>query len=344
MQLSHIYYLYEIGGKKNQEDYIWPVAGMASLDSRIFVVCDGVGGSENGEIASRIISESMGAALKNIPVENITDQLIHEQLTSAKQALADYARTHRLNPDMATTFCLLALGEKKSFIAWCGDSRVYHLRNGEVLYKTSDHSLVNTLLKKGEISEEEALSHPQKNVILKAIKADDSPVEVENQWVRDVHPGDYFLLATDGLFENITEKEIESLLDQNDHGHFDVVGGFQQYCFNKTRDNYSMYLVKIGSGNVPVARKQNRIYLLWLLILIVVAWLMGSWYFSRHRHPAESAPAAGNVRDTIETEIVPTVPKDSLPYVEIVNSPGSDSGNTRADEKKPAKAHSQKKH
>jgi PPM family protein phosphatase len=220
MQLSHIDYLYEIGGKKNQEDYIWPVSGAANPDSRVFIVCDGVGGSENGEIASRIISESMGAALKDIPVANITDQLIHERLTAAKRGLADYARTHQLSPDMATTFSLLVLGDTKSFIAWCGDSRVYHLRNGAVLYKTSDHSLVNTLLKKGEISEAEALSHPQKNVILKAIKADDSPVEVEHQWIGDIRPGDYFLLATDGLFENISEKEIKTLLDRNDRGGF----------------------------------------------------------------------------------------------------------------------------
>jgi hypothetical protein len=197
-------------------------------------------------------------------------------------------------------------------------------------------------LKKGEISEEEALSHPQKNIILKAIKADDSPVEVESQWIRDIRPGDYFLLATDGLFENISEKEIKTLLDRNDHGSFDVVAGFQEYCLHKTRDNYSMYLVKIGTGNGPVSRKPNRLYLLWLLILIVFALLMGKWYFSNHRNHPEAAPAGDNVRDTIETEIVPTVPKDSLPYVEIVNSPGSDSGHTKGGEKKPPRAHSQK--
>jgi len=319
MDLSNIYYLYEIGGKKNQEDYIWPLPGKATLQDRIFIVCDGVGGSENGEVASRIITESMAAALVKIPAEKISANLINSSLIAAKQKLVDFSKSHRLSPDMATTFCMLMLSDNKTYISWCGDSRVYHFRNGEVLYKTSDHSLVNTLVKKGEISEQDALSHPQRNVILKAIKADETPVETEDHWIEDVRSGDYFLLCTDGLFENLTDKDIESLLKQNDRGNFDIIQSIQQYCLNKTRDNYSMYLIKVSSEKKLTPKRPNSLYLVLILILIVIFIIAGRKYFSSQNKQTEpAAPAVVikkdsvmNNQDSIQVEIVPTPSKDS---------------------------------
>ena len=318
MDLSNIYYLCEIGGKKNQEDYIWPPPGKANLEDRIFIVCDGVGGSENGEIASKIIAESVGKGLSRIPLANISADLIDTELADAKQKLVDHARANGLSTDMATTICLLVLAEQKAFISWSGDSRAYHFRNGEVLYKTSDHSLVNTLVKKGEISEQDALSHPQRNVILKAIKADDSQVETEDHWIKDIRNGDYFLLCSDGLFENLTDKDIEHLLKLNDKGNFDIIETLQQYCLNKTRDNYSMYLVKISVAKKPVPKRPKSVYLVLILVLIVFLIIAGRKYFSRQAKQTDpvfralgTKDSVVNTQDSIQVEIVPTPSKDS---------------------------------
>lgn len=311
MYPGQIYYLFETGSKKNQEDYIWPVAGKATEQDRIFIVCDGVGGSENGEIASRIIAESLGKALQQIPVENITTALINKQLSISKQKLLDHAVKNGLSSDMATTFCLLALAEKKAFIAWSGDSRVYHVRNSEILYKTADHSLVNTLIKSGEISEEEALSHPQKNIILKAIKADESPVESDNVWIEDVRDGDYFLLCTDGIFENVTDNDFRLLLNQNDKGNFDLIKAFQKLCFNKTRDNYSMYVIKIKAENTPIKKQSNLMYLILIFLVILSFIFIGIKIFSHNDKLINTVPPAANSQDSIQVEIVPTSPKDS---------------------------------
>ena len=334
MQPSNIYYLYEIGGKKNQEDYIWPVAGKATLQDKIFIVCDGVGGSDNGEIASKIIAESMGKALQKVNIEQITSGFVNEQLDIARQKLVEYARANRLNRDMATTFCMLAIGEKRAFIAWSGDSRVYHLREGEVLYKTSDHSLVNTLVKKGEITEEDALLHPQKNIILKAIKADGSPIDTEDIWIENIKTGDYFLLCTDGLFENITEKDIHFFLNQNDRGHFDLVNAFQKKCFNRTRDNYSMYLIKIQKDERPVSRLFSLNQILLFLLVIVASFTIGILFFSKSDTVSKQPSPVLIPKDTVRTEIKPAVPKDSLPYVEIVNSAENDSDKIKEAAKK----------
>jgi PPM family protein phosphatase len=334
MQPGNIYYLYEIGGKKTQEDYIWPLAGKATNQDKIFIVCDGVGGSDNGEIASKMISESMGNALQKMNIENITSGLINDQLDIARQKLVEYAQTHQLNRDMATTFCMIAMAGKKTFITWSGDSRVYHLRDGEILYKTSDHSLVNTLVKKGEITEEDALLHPQKNVILKAIKADGSPIETEDIWIENAKEGDYFLLCTDGLLENITEKDIKFLLNQNDNGHFDLINAFQQKCFNRTRDNYSMYLVKIQNDERPVTRPFNLFQILLFLFVIAATFLIGILFFSKNNNGSRQPSPVLTKKDSIPAKIVPAVPKDSLPFVEIVNSAENDSDKTKEAEKK----------
>ena len=325
MNLSHIYYLYEIGGKKNQEDYIWPSPGMAAASDKIFIVCDGVGGSENGEIASRIIAEHVGKSLLQTAPENISTNTVNNLLLEAKQKLAAYAAAGGLNNDMATTFSLLVLFPNKALIAWCGDSRVYHLRNGKILYKTSDHSLVNTLVKNGEITEAEALTHPQKHIILKAINGDDAPAEAEGHWINGVESGDYFLLCTDGLLENISDTDIETLINPD---NTNIVASIQERCAGKTRDNYSFYLLQTGLQQQELPQKiAKKSPALWLPILAALL-LAGAFYLFDKKEPATAIVPAIKADSTgieppgssIAVDTAIRIQKDSLPYVELENA------------------------
>lgn len=322
MNLSNIYYLYEIGGKKTQEDYIWPQPGAATDNDTIFIVCDGVGGSENGEVASRIIAEFAGKTLMNIPAASLSTEMINELLVKAQQKLVEYAREHLLNSDMATTFSLLVLNSQGAFIAWCGDSRVYHIRNGIVLYKTADHSLVNTLVKKGELTEEEASSHPQKNIILKAIRADYSVIEAEAGWITDIQDGDYFMLCTDGVLENISDNNLSALL----HGHngkpVDITEKFQQLCYNKTRDNYSMYLLQIGKSNYTpqVKHKKRWVFYLLLTLCSIATVIAGYYYFSEQRKEQKKLfdSVIPYTTDTSLVALTDTTQKNTLPAFEKI--------------------------
>ena len=325
MDLIGVYHLYEIGGKKNQEDYIWPVSGNASLNDRIFIVCDGVGGSENGEIASRLISEFMARRLVEYSDTQMSADMINELLTEARQKLMDFAEEQGLNDDMATTFSLVILYDQKAFIAWCGDTRVYHLRGGEALYKTEDHSLVNTLVKEGEITEEEARLHPQKNIILRAIKADASPIDADGHWIKDLRDGDYFMLCTDGLLENVTDKDIKFLLNQNDKGKIDLVKSFQQFCFNKTRDNYSMYLIKIRLAKMPKPARSKAGFFIFLLLLVIISSVLLGVYYSDRNHKMENRTLINRPKDSGSARLDEGQVRDSLPYVEIEKDDQADS-------------------
>jgi serine/threonine protein phosphatase PrpC len=282
MDLTHIYLLNEIGGKANQEDSIWPGPDHVSLHDKAFIVCDGVGGHDKGEVASRMISEYVGNAIHKLEKREMSDVIVNGLLREATKSLINYAQQNGLNTDMATTFTLLVLAERKVFISWCGDSRVYHIRKGEVLYKTADHSLVNSLVKTGEITEKEALSHPRKNVILRAIKADGSAPEADHHLINNVMDGDYFMLCTDGLLENITDKDLTFLLTQNDKGNIDLIKGFQQFCQGKTKDNYSMYLIKVKLNKKSSGyKKKIAVLAIFLVVLITASAVILGRYFSR---------------------------------------------------------------
>ena len=336
MKLSNIYYLHEIGGKKNQEDYIWPPAGAATGSDRIFIVSDGVGGAENGELASRLISECMGAALQQIPAAHLNSEAINNLLKTAQHKLVDYARERSLNEDMATTFSLLVLNGSRAFISWCGDSRVYHIRNGKILYKTSDHSLVNTLVKSGEITEAEAAAHPQKNIILKAIRADYSPIEAEAIWVNNIEDGDYFLLCTDGLLENISDNDLESLIQKTNPEEEAMIYAFQQYCFNKTRDNYSMYLLQTGPGTAAGVPAKRKLLIGSLLVFFAIL-AAGGYYYYRNYIPASrngnDLPPAHE--EAIDPPAADTGSRSALPDYEIIEEPNkkdsSDKNKEQAD-------------
>jgi len=299
MELSQIYFLSEIGGKKNQEDFIWPLPGSVTLQDKVFIVSDGVGGSENGEVASRIISEAVGNALVNKKEAELSAIEVDQFLSDARDVLVEFAREKGLSPDMATTFTLLVLSDTKAFIAWCGDSRVYHIRKGEILYKTSDHSLVNSLVKSGEITEEEANIHPKKNIILRAIKADESIIETDFHLIEEVKDGDYFMLCTDGLLENITDKDLRFLLTKNDEGNIDIVEAFQQFCRGKTRDNYSMYLMKVSTKQKVVENNKRKYSTFLFLTLVTIASVL---IFNQFR----------NSKETSKEKIIPINPFDSV--------------------------------
>ena len=140
MKPESIYYLFEPGIEGKQEDYIWPVAGTATMKDKVFIVCDGAGSFRNGGIASQLISEFMATKVLKFSEQRMSEELIDKLLIRARDRLIDYARENRLDTDLATTFSMLNLYNQKALISWCGDSRIYHLRAGVILFKTQDNS------------------------------------------------------------------------------------------------------------------------------------------------------------------------------------------------------------
>jgi PPM family protein phosphatase len=204
------------------------------------MVCDGVGGNNKGEVASKMVCEKFAQYLEK--EKKCDESIIKEVQEKVIQDLNDYTSQHQESHGMATTLTLAKFQQDSIFLAWCGDSRIYHLRKGKVLYQTKDHSHVQMLYDEGLISKQEMASHPRKNIILGSIAANSAPSAISIHKINDFKQNDCLLLCSDGLLEHINETSLISIFQENSvSSNFAEI--FNRYCKGKTKDNYSMILI-----------------------------------------------------------------------------------------------------
>lgn len=176
----------------------------------LFAVADGMGGHQAGEVASSlaltVIEEYIEDNLGVIPGE----KLVEKAMGAANARVHRKATGSAKFRDMGTTVTLLYREGDIAYIGHVGDSRAYLLRAGGLKQLTRDHSLVGKLVEDGEITEEEARQHPQRNIILQALGLAPQ-VEIDVVSVK-IQPGDVYMLATDGLSSLVEDPRIEEVL------------------------------------------------------------------------------------------------------------------------------------
>lgn len=255
MKLGMPYALNEIGGRSNQEDSIYPAKGEANESARLFLVCDGMGGHENGEVASGLVCSTFAANLANIDHEEFTVDMFNYALNAAYDALDREDPNPESMRKMGTTLTFLHLNDHEVVVAHMGDSRVYHVRPSErnpILYQSSDHSLVNELVRAEIITPEEALTHPRRNVITRAMQPRlETRHSADVRTFSDVMAGDYFFLCSDGITETITNDILVDIL-RRDVSDAEKIEAIRALCAESSRDNFSAYLVPIAEGLPPV--------------------------------------------------------------------------------------------
>src|SRR5882762_8577501 len=176
----------------------------------LFVVADGMGGAQAGEVASKIAIESFQRGLEG----NSHPEAALAALTrDANARIHELSHSHSDQAGMGTTLTAIYVGEREVAIAHVGDSRAYCLRDGELMRLTDDHSLVDELMRQGRLTPEEAVEHPQRSVITRAL-GPEGTVEVDTRTYR-ARAGDVYLLCSDGLTTMLAEEEILELLLAN---------------------------------------------------------------------------------------------------------------------------------
>ena len=167
------------------------------IEPNTFVVADGMGGAQAGEVASQMLVETV----KNFLAE--TPPPFNEKILAL-------ARSNQNYRGMGTTATILSLDGGQAYFAHVGDSRIYRLRNNFLEQMTEDHSYVETLVRRGEITPEEARVHPMKNVLIQAVGAVDELFIDTASFT--VEGGDTFLLCTDGLTNMVEDATIAEIL------------------------------------------------------------------------------------------------------------------------------------
>ena len=243
--------IHELGKRANQEDYIFPAEGEATDQDRLFILCDGMGGHEHGEVASQSVCKSLSTFILQHGgmSENLDDQVLEDALSYAYEELDQLAIAGDTR-QMGTTLTLLYFHAKGCTVAHIGDSRIYHLRPSThtLLYKSRDHSLAYDLYQAGELSYEEMKSFPQKNVITRAMIAGDrNHPKPDVVHVSDIQPGDYFYICSDGMLEQMEDEELLEIFssEKSDNEKRDLLVS----ATVKNKDNHSAYIVHVKEVN-----------------------------------------------------------------------------------------------
>jgi protein phosphatase len=238
IKISNQDYVSQLGKRNNNEDNFGINKGLS------FVVCDGVGGSDKGEIASEIVVRSFIDAFREN--ENADANIV---LKNTEDKLSAYIKEHPDALGMATTLTFSQVRENGIYIAWVGDSRIYQFRNGDIIFKTTDHSWVNEALKSGIINAAEAINHPKSNIITRAVQGNHKPTTADTRLLTDIQKGDLFLHCSDGVLESWDDDSLKALFSSKNDPKI-IVELINNDCSKNSKDNYTAIVYKIEESTI----------------------------------------------------------------------------------------------
>jgi protein phosphatase len=213
----------------------------------IFVVADGVGGAEAGEVASAAAIDVLNQAFpEKLAAGEDAEDLMELAIQRANNSIHQMAVENPRLSSMATTVVALHLDGRTATIGHVGDSRLYRLTpDGKLLRETADHSVVEEEVRAGRMTPEQAANHPSKNVISRALGAEAS-VEVDMK-TTEVEDGSTFLLCTDGITRHIPDNELREVL-MGGRSAEAICAELKQRCFQRgAEDNLTALIVQVGT-------------------------------------------------------------------------------------------------
>jgi protein phosphatase len=212
----------------------------------IFAVADGVGGAEAGEVASQTAVEVLGEAFRHHKAGDDIEDLLELAIQRANASIYQLAHEERRFAMMATTIVALHLAGRHATIGHVGDSRLYRLAPDGTLHReTEDHSVVEEEVRAGRMTAEQAAHHPSRNVISRALGAEQS-VEVDLQ-TKEVEDGTIFVLCSDGITRHIPDAELSALLRETDSLEA-ACAEMKRRCHERgAEDNLTAVVVRVGA-------------------------------------------------------------------------------------------------
>lgn len=245
----------------------------------LYVVADGMGGHQAGEVASELAVNTMRQELAwllrspvaadtqpSLPVIDVeyprdpgrqAEEWVRLAIDRANQIIYDYAENNPVEAgNLGTTLTCALLQGNRAVVANVGDSRTYLLRNGRLEQITEDHSYVAQLVRGGQIEPEEVYTHPQRNVITRSL-GHKPEIEIDS-WVQEVKVGDRLLLCSDGLWEMVQEQEaLAAYLRDSDDPEATVQTLIAAANIEGGRDNIGVIVVHVEATETPAELPAN---------------------------------------------------------------------------------------
>lgn len=249
----------EKGNRENNEDSVYPNSGIFTGREDLFIVCDGVGGAARGEVASKMACNSFATYFSENQV-GTSDTDFLKAFDFVQGEFDTYLLKEPFAKGMGTTLVLMYFHKEGLTVAHCGDSRLYHFRNGTIIWRTTDHTPVNDLVRQGIITAEEALKRPKSNRITRAIQGYSVHRSLPDiHQISDLAQGDIFFMCSDGVYETLSDNNLtqvfasENTLNQK----MEII---KNACESHSGDNYSGYLIEIKSVETEPVKKKRFSY------------------------------------------------------------------------------------
>lgn len=217
-------------------------------DQQIYIVADGVGGHNSGELASRLAVGFMAQYVAMNPLKNVQNtkelkKYFQNCFSGANELIFSKAQEGSEYAGMATTAVMTYLRDDTCYVINVGDSRAYLVRDGVMRQLTEDHTLVQTLVNSGAITKEEALTHPDRNMITKAIGGDKT---IEPDFYRfRTYPGDLIIMCSDGLYGEVEAERMLQLATETKTMHRLAKLYVDEANAAGGKDNISVVCIKI---------------------------------------------------------------------------------------------------
>ena len=210
----------DIGSKRTMnQDSVYCNENSVGSFQNLFIVADGMGGHKAGDTPSRLsVEKIVNAVEQSKSITPVT--ILEEAVTEANKGVLEEAKANAEYEGMGTTMVACTLQEDTLYIANIGDSRLYII-NDDIKQITKDHSWVEEMVKKGELTESQARIHPQKNIITRALGID--AVVHADYFEIDVKPDDKILMCSDGLTNMVEDEDIEYIIRHSSSIEFAVV-------------------------------------------------------------------------------------------------------------------------
>ncbi len=270
-----------------------------AVNEYLFIVADGMGGHQAGDVASKLASETFSDAYKSFRKKNSgVLECMESAIRKANAVVFEKAATDIEKRGMGTTFSAMIIADMKAYIVHVGDSRIYLIRKNKIKKITTDHSFVEKLVEEGRISPEEARDHPQKNVLYMSLGAREN-LTPEILSAMALEDGDALIMCSDGLSNMVADEEIIKAV--MDYYPEDAANALVKLAnVNGGADNITLQIVRIGSLEtlektkpIRIARSRRKIFgAISLLLMLAVLAALWAIFGNSGQNENEKAAAA----------------------------------------------------
>jgi serine/threonine protein phosphatase PrpC len=206
-----------IGDRKEQQDRAGLFQHPRQKGLVLAVVADGVGGQTGGALAAGQVVLTLQNALEGYsPTGPLPEHLLRDAMNEAHQMIRFGRVLNEQDPNSTGVALFLRAGGDTMAASWahCGDSRLYHMRGNQVLFRTTDHTYVQSMIQRGYMTPEQAAVHPRRNMLITSLGGEDAPL-VDMGAANELRGGDNFLMCSDGLYAYFSETEMATIVATN---------------------------------------------------------------------------------------------------------------------------------